>query len=149
MGHHRRLRIRLAFSWRKLLPAGVAAAAVALIPVSSFAYDFCWDDPAISITTASGHQTTLYVTSYASGSEHAKQLAAESIDYSVSGDGQSVTVHVFIPDGDAATHFTTAATVSTGPQSSGELLAGSWGQSGNTISLTFSLADSSRQTTDD
>ena len=149
MGHHRRVRFGLAFSWRKLLPAGVAAAAAALIPISSSAYDFCWDDPAISVDTGNGHPTTLYVTSYASGSEHAKQLAAQSIDYYVSNHGKSVTVHVFIPDGDATSHFTTAATVSTGPQSSGKILAGNWGQSGNTISLTFRLADGSRQSADD
>ena len=139
MAHHRRLRTVLAFSCRKLLPAGVAAAAAAIIPVSSFAYDFCYDDPAISVTSNNGHQTTVYVTSYASGSEHAPQLAAQTIDYVVATKGNTVTVHVFIPNGDDAAPFTTAATVSTGPQSSGKLLAGSWGQSGKTISLSFKL----------
>lgn len=124
--------------YRLLSAAFGVFVAVTQATTASAAFEWCQDDPPVSIVTPGGQTVTVFVTDHARGRQHLGQLAHASFDYTVEpadvGGHPGTMVHLrdTIPTG-AGEPFIVRATLSYG----GALQAHADGHSGHPMHLNF------------
>ena len=128
---------------RRLLVIPAVALAFMLSAVTAAAAEWCSEDPAIRFVDASGHQHTVYLTTYGEGLDHSAQVRAQAYSYTVeyidNGHKTRLRLIVYVPD-DGRHHFHVRSTVSTGPNGSGVVLGHHDADSGHASDIDFEVA---------